>query len=125
MARRLSHAGLGGAGFTLSIGAKLAQLPPRAALRSRQISAGSALSGSDFPAAFPRLPPRARVSALKGMPPLHGRLPSLIDRRPEVALRQRGLRLQRLAPAGARFFRLAAGFQQAAPVEQRLDRKST
>src|ERR1035441_3932206 len=106
MARRLSHAGLGGAGFTLSIGAKLAQLPPRA---PRCAAARSPLAPRSQVLTFPprfRLPPRARVSALKGMPPLHGRLPSLIDRRPEVALRQRGLRLQRLAPAGARFFQI-------------------
>src|ERR1017187_4580158 len=41
-----------------------------AALRSRQISAASALSALDFPAASPRLPPCLRASASKSSAPL-------------------------------------------------------
>src|ERR1035437_10047101 len=64
------------------------------------------------------MPPCTRRSL---MPPCTRKpYATLIDRRAEVALGERGLRFQRLAPARAGFFRLAVGFQNAAQIEQRL-----
>src|SRR5450759_3014706 len=100
MARRLSHA----------------SLPRHASERPRGLAGGSAcstLAGGSACSTMHKAKPYATMHKAKPYA-------TLIDRRAEVALGERGLRFQRLAPAGAGFFRLAVGFQNAAQIEQRL-----
>jgi hypothetical protein len=60
-----------------------------AALRSRQISAASALSAFDFPAASPHLPPCLRASASKSSAPLTRPSPQVSQHIPPRRLRRK------------------------------------